>query len=60
MWNRSQLHQCHLQAFNVTYNPDDQTFTAGVSEPSAYITTRILSEDLTELFLSMGKTAAKG
>ena len=49
----------YLQAFNVTYNPDDQTFTAGVSEPSAYITTRILSEDMTELFLTMGRTAAK-
>lgn len=49
----------YLQAFNVTYNPEDQTFTAGISEPSAYITTRVLSEDMTELFLTMGKTAEK-
>lgn len=48
-----------LQAFNITYNPEDQTFSAGLSEPSAYITTKILSEDLTELFVTMGRTAAK-
>lgn len=48
-----------LQAFNLTYNPEDQTLTAGMSEPSAYVVTKILSEDLTELFITMGKTAQK-
>ena len=48
-----------LRAFNVTYNPEDQTFTAGLSESSGYITTKVLSEDLTELFVTMGRTAAK-
>ncbi|MDO4329095.1 MAG: ATP-binding protein [Lachnospiraceae bacterium] len=48
-----------LQSFNVTYNPEDQTFSAGLSEPSAYVTTGILSEDLTEMFISMGRTAVK-
>lgn len=48
-----------LQAFNVTYNPSDQTFSAGLSEQSLYITTGILSDDLTDMFVSMGKTAVK-
>lgn len=48
-----------LQAFNITYNPEDQTFTAGLSEPSAYVTTGILSDDLTDMFVHMGKTAVK-
>lgn len=48
-----------LQAFNVTYNPQDQSFSAGLSEVSPYITTGVLSEDLTEMFVTMGKTALK-
>ncbi len=48
-----------LQAFNVTYNPKEQTFTVGASEPSEYITTGILSDDLTDMFVTMGRTAAK-
>lgn len=48
-----------LQAFNVTYNPEDQTFSAGLSEPSAYVTTGILSDDLTEMFIFMGRSALK-
>lgn len=48
-----------LQAFNITYNPEDQTFSAGLSEPSAYVTTGILSDDLTDMFVHMGKTALK-
>lgn len=48
-----------LKAFSVTYNPEDQTFTAGLSEPTEYVTTKILAEDLTELFVSMGRTAEK-
>lgn len=37
-----------LHAFQVTYSPEDQTFTAGMTEPSAYIATGILRDDLTE------------
>lgn len=48
-----------LQAFNITYNPEEQTFSAGISEPSAYITTGSLSDDLTDMFVTMGRTAAK-
>jgi len=48
-----------LQAFNITYNPEDQTFSAGLSEVSAYVTTGILSDDLTDMFVHMGKTASK-
>lgn len=48
-----------LQAFNLTYNPEDQTFSAGLNEPSAYVTTGILSDDLTDMFVTMGRTAAK-
>lgn len=48
-----------LQAFNITYNPNDQTFSAGVTEPSPYITTGVLSDDLTDMFVSMGRTAVK-
>lgn len=48
-----------LQAFNVTYNPKDQTFSAGLNEPSAYVTTGLLSEDLTDVFVNMGRAAAK-
>lgn len=48
-----------LQAFNVTYNPEDQTFSAGLNEPSAYVTTGILSDDLTDMLVTMGRTASK-
>ncbi len=48
-----------LQAFNVTYNPKEQTFTVGASEPAEYITTGIPSDDLTDMFVTMGRTAAK-
>lgn len=48
-----------LQAFQVTYNPEEQTFTAGLAESSAYITTGILSDDLTEMFVAMGRMAVK-
>lgn len=48
-----------LQAFQVTYNPEDQTFTAGEGEPSAYVSTGVLSDDLTEMFVAMGRTAVK-
>lgn len=48
-----------LQAFQVTYNPEDQTFTAGAGEPSAYVSTGVLSDDLTEMFVAMGRTAVK-
>lgn len=48
-----------LQAFQVTYNPEEQTFSAGLSEPSMYITTGVLSDDLTEMFVAMGRMAAK-
>lgn len=48
-----------LQAFSVTYNPEDKTFSAGMSEPTAYIATGILSDDLTDMFVSMGKAASK-
>ncbi|MGL5436801.1 MAG: ATP-binding protein [Lachnospiraceae bacterium] len=49
-----------LQAFNITYNPEDKTFSAGMSEPSAYITTGVLADDLTEMLVSMGRMASKG
>lgn len=48
-----------LQAFQVTYNPEEQTFTAGLSEPSMYISSGVLSDDLTEMFVAMGRMAAK-
>ena len=48
-----------LQAFSITYNPNDQTFSAGLSESPAYITTGLLADDLTDLFVQMGKTAVK-
>lgn len=40
-------------------NPNDQTFSAGMAEPSPYITTGVLSDDLTDMFVSMGRTAVK-
>ena len=48
-----------LQAFQVTYNPEEQTFTAGIAEPSMYISSGVLSDDLTEMFVAMGRMAAK-
>ncbi len=48
-----------LQAFQVTYNPEEQTFSAGISEPSMYISSGVLSDDLTEMFIAMGRMAAK-
>ena len=48
-----------LKAFNVSWNPEDKTFSAGLSEPSPYISTGVLTDDLTEMFVSMGRTASK-
>lgn len=48
-----------LQAFQVTYNPEEQTFTAGITEPSMYVSSGVLSDDLTEMFVAMGRMAAK-
>lgn len=47
-----------LKAFSVTYNPEDQSFSLGVND-GEYITTGDLSNDLTDLFISMGKIAKK-
>lgn len=47
-----------LKAFSLTYNPGDQTFSIGMNDVE-YITTGDLSDDLTELFVSMGKMADK-
>lgn len=47
-----------LKAFSLTYNPGEQTFSVGMNEVE-YITTGDLSDDLTELFVSMGKMADK-
>ena len=47
-----------LKAFSLTYNPGDQSFSVGMND-SEYITTGDLSDDLTELFVSMGKVADK-
>lgn len=46
-------------SFYVTYNPEDSSFTAGLSERAAYGSVGNLSEDLTELMVSLGKTAEK-
>lgn len=48
-----------LQAFQVTYNPEEQTFTAGIVEPAMYVSSGVLSDDLTEMFVAMGRMAAK-
>lgn len=48
-----------LQAFQMTYNPEEQTFTAGIAEPSMYVSSGVLSDDLTEMFVAMGRMAAK-
>ena len=47
-----------LKAFTVTYNPEDQSFKVGLEERE-YIVTGDLSEDLTDLFVAMGKMADK-
>lgn len=47
-----------LRAFTLTYNPEDKSFSVGMNE-GEYITTGNLSEDLTDLFVSMGKVAEK-
>ena len=49
-----------LRAFTVTYNPADSTFTAGMDgDIPEDISTGILTDDLTDLFVSMGRTALK-
>lgn len=48
-----------LQAFQVTYSPGEQTFTAGITEPPAYVTTGVLADDLTEMFVAMGRMAVR-
>lgn len=47
-----------LKAFTVTYNPEDQSFKVGMEERE-YIVTGDLSDDLTDLFVTMGKMAEK-
>lgn len=47
-----------LWAFTVTYNPSEQSFSVGVSD-NEYIATGDLSDDMTDLFVSMGKMAGK-
>lgn len=51
--------QGFLKAFTLTYNPGEQSFTVGIDETAEYVTTGDLSDDLTDLFVSMGKTAEK-
>ncbi|MBR4026306.1 MAG: ATP-binding protein, partial [Lachnospiraceae bacterium] len=48
-----------LQAFQITYSPEEQTFTAGMTESSAYVTTGVLADDLTEIFVTMRRMAVK-
>ena len=48
-----------FHAFQMTYGPKDQTFTMGLDSPTPYITSNVLSEDLTDLFLGIGRTAKK-
>ncbi len=49
-----------LRAFTVTYNPTDSTFTAGMDgDIPEDVSTGVLSDDLTDLFVSMGRTALK-
>jgi len=38
---------------------EDQSFSAGLSEPSSYVMTGSLSDDLTDMFVAMGKCAEK-
>lgn len=47
-----------LRAFSVTYNPNDQTFSLEMSN-NEYVATGDLTSDLTDLFVTMGKTADK-
>ena len=46
-------------SFYVTYNPSDKSFTAGLSDSAVYRGPGNLSEDLTELLVSLGKAAEK-
>lgn len=49
-----------LAAFTVTYNLQDNAMSAGFSENLiSYVNTGDLSSDLTDLFVTMGKAAAK-
>ena len=49
-----------LRAFTITYNPSDNTMTAGFDgEIPEYISTGALSDDLTDLFVAMGRAAVK-
>ena len=48
-----------FHAFQMTYSPNDQTFTMGLDSSTPYITSNVLSEDLTDLFLGIGRTAKK-
>lgn len=48
-----------ITAFYVTYNPSDSTFTAGLSDDAIYRAVGNASEDMTELMVSLGKTAEK-
>lgn len=48
-----------LQAFSISYNPEEQTFSAGLTEPSGYVATGSLTDDLTDMFVTMGRTAVK-
>lgn len=47
------------KAFQVIYNLEEQTFTAELSEPSMYVSSGVLSDDLTEMFVVMGRLAVK-
>lgn len=48
-----------ISSFYVTYNPADSTFTAGVSDTIPYCIAGNLSEDLTDLIVSLGKASEK-
>lgn len=46
-------------SFYITYNPEDSSFTAGLSEKTAFAGVGNLSENLTELIVGLGKAADK-
>lgn len=48
-----------VSSFYVTYNPTDNTFTTGLTESSPYNAIGNISEDLTDLIVTLGKVAAK-
>ena len=49
-----------LRAFTLTYNPTDNTMTAGLDgEIPEYVSTGALADDLTDLFVAMGRAAVK-